>query len=176
MTVIATSVIIPVLYRRHEAAMNERGIRHDRAGAASIGFKGRAHGVPRSRPRSRNIASASNGRADEAKRQTAHRPSREPFNTSTENIEGGALAGMQAGAAYVLLSTREILSGVAAGGVRLPKAFCEGTNLGVMLFQVRWWNFGSGYPVDIDNSDLEAPPSPRCAEHRRHQGRGRACR
>jgi 4-hydroxy-tetrahydrodipicolinate synthase len=144
-------VIIPS-YTADLRGMNERGIRHDVRRCIEFGFEG-ALMVSEVAVTLEEYRQCIEWAADEAKGKLriVHHAS---FNTLDENIEAARLADA-AGAAYVLLSYPANFYPASQQEVYdYTKAFCDGTNLGVMLFQVPLWNFGRLHPSDIDNATL----------------------
>ncbi len=139
-------MIIPS-YSSDLRALNEAGIRHDVRRCIELGFKGSL------------LVSEVNVTCDEyvrftewvrdeagARLQLVFHAS---FNTLEENIELANRCAA-AGADYALLSypanfypesEEEVLA--------YTRAFCDGVDLGVMLFVVPLWNFGRLHPADI---------------------------
>ena len=71
------------------------------------------------------------------------------FNTLEENIQAAKLA-EKAGADLILLGYPPLFHPQSLEDVyRYTKAFCDATNLGVILFPVPAWGFGSLHPADI---------------------------
>jgi 4-hydroxy-tetrahydrodipicolinate synthase len=145
------NIIIPS-YTGDLKALNEKGIRHDVRKCIELGFKGTLL-VSEVNITLDEYRQFTEWAADEAKGRLrlVHHAS---FNTLEENIEAAQLCAA-AGADYVLLSypanfypssQQEIYD--------YTKAFCEGTDLGVMLFPVPLWNFGRLHPADIDPAML----------------------
>jgi 4-hydroxy-tetrahydrodipicolinate synthase len=145
------NIIIPS-YTGDLKALNETGIRHDVRKCIELGFAGTLL-VSEVNITLDEYRQFTEWAADEAKGRLrlVHHAS---FNTLEENIEAARL-GAAAGADYVLLSypanfypssQQEIYD--------YTKAFCEATDLGVMLFPVPLWNFGRLHPADIDPAML----------------------
>jgi 4-hydroxy-tetrahydrodipicolinate synthase len=140
-------VIIPS-YTADLKGMNEAGIRHDVRRCIEFGFEGTlmVSEVAITLDEYRRITAWA---ADEAKGKLriVHHAS---FNTLEENIEAVHLC-EAAGADYVLLSYPANFYPTSQQEVYdYTKAFCDATNLGVMLFQVPLWNFGRLHPSDIE--------------------------
>jgi 4-hydroxy-tetrahydrodipicolinate synthase len=141
------NVIIPS-YTGDMKALNEKGIRHDVRRCIELGFEGTL------------LVSEVNITLDEYRQFTAwahdeakgklrlvHHAS---FNTLEENIEAAQLT-EKAGMDYVLLSYPANFYPTSAQDIYdYTKAFCDATNLGVMLFPVPLWNFGRIHPADIE--------------------------
>ncbi|HXQ49836.1 MAG TPA: dihydrodipicolinate synthase family protein [Stellaceae bacterium] len=140
-------VIIPS-YTSDLRGMNERGVRHDVRRCIELGFEG-ALIVSEVALTLDEYRSVTEWAADEAKGRLriVHHAS---FNTLEENIEAVRLT-EAAGADYVLLSYPANFYPTTSQEVYdYTKAFCDGTKLGVMLFQVPLWNFGRLHPSDLE--------------------------
>ena len=146
------NVTIPS-YSRDLKRLNERGIRHDIRRALELGFEGTllVSEVNITFDEYRQFTECA---ADEAKGKL-HLVLHAAFNTLEENIEAANVA-EAAGADYVLLSYPANFYPTTEQEVYdYTKAFCDGTNLGVMLFPVPLWNFGRLHPADISPDMLE---------------------
>jgi 4-hydroxy-tetrahydrodipicolinate synthase len=133
--------------------LNEKGIRHDIRRAIEFGFEGtllvsEVNITHDEYVRFTEIA------ADEAKGRL-HLVLHASFDTLEDNIEMGrrtAAAGMD----YVLLSyPANFYPGSQREIFDYTKAFCDGIDMGVMLFPVPLWNFGRLHPADIAPEILE---------------------
>lgn len=145
------NIIIPS-YTADLKGLNEQGIRHDVRKCIELGFKGTLL-VSEVNITLDEYRQFTEWAADEAKGRLrlVHHAS---FNTLEENIEAVRMT-EKAGADYVLLSYPANFYPTAPQDVfDYTKAFCEGTDLGVMLFPVPLWNFGRLHPADIDPAML----------------------
>jgi 4-hydroxy-tetrahydrodipicolinate synthase len=145
-------VIIPS-YTGDLKAMNEAGVRHDVRRCIEFGFEG-ALMVSEVAITLEEYRRVTEWAVDEAKGRLriVHHAS---FNTLEENIEAVRLT-EAAGADYVLLSYPANFYPTSAQDIYdYTKAFCDGTGLGVMLFQVPLWNFGRLHPSDIETAILK---------------------
>lgn len=133
--------------------LNEKGIRHDIRRAKELGFKGSllCSEVSMTNDEYRQFVEWS---ADEAGKdlQLVHHAA---FNTLEENIEMAQVA-KDAGCDYALMSYPANFYPTSMEDIYdYTKAFCDGTDLGVMLFPVPLWGFGRLHPADIDIDTLE---------------------
>ncbi len=128
--------------------LNERGVRHDIRRSIELGFEGTllvsevAITLDEYRQFTEWAADEADGRL--------HLVHHAAFNTLEENIEMAEVC-RAAGADYVLLSYPANFYPTSEEQVfDYTKAFCDGTELGVMLFPVPLWNFSRLHPADID--------------------------
>jgi 4-hydroxy-tetrahydrodipicolinate synthase len=132
--------------------LNEAGIRHDVRHSIELGFRGSLL------VSEVNLTLAEYGEfvqwaADEAAGRL-HAVHHASFNTLEENIEAARIASA-AGADYALLSYPANFYPASEEDVfAYTKAFCDATDLGVMLFVVPLWNFGRLHPSDISPAML----------------------
>lgn len=128
--------------------LNEDGVRHDIRRAIELGFEGTL------------LVSEVNVMLDEYERFTRwaaeeaagrlHLIFHASFDTLKENIRAAKLAA-NAGADYALLSYPANFYPASMQEIYdYTKAFCDNTDLGVMLFSVPLWNFSRLHPADID--------------------------
>jgi 4-hydroxy-tetrahydrodipicolinate synthase len=143
------NVVIPS-YSADLKNLNERGIRHDVRKEIEYGFSGALMVSEVA------ITLAEYGQFFElahdesrGRLQLIHHAS---FNTLAENIEAAKIAEAH-GAALVLLSYPANFYAETADDIyNYTKAFCDATNLAVMLFQVPLWGFDR-----VHVSDISAP-------------------
>jgi 4-hydroxy-tetrahydrodipicolinate synthase len=141
------NVIIPS-YTADLRGLNEKGIRHDVRRCIELGFEGTLL-VSETNITLDEYRQFTEWAADEAKGKLRlmHHAS---FNTLEENIEAAHLT-EAAGADYVLLSYPANFWPQSGQDIYdYTKAFCDATNLGVMLFPVPLWNFSRLHPADIE--------------------------
>ena len=133
--------------------LNEAAIRHDIRRAIELGFEGTLL-VSEVAITLEEYGQFTAWAADEA-RGRLHLVVHAAFGTLEDNIEATRLAAA-GGADYVLLSypanfypthEQEVFD--------YTKAYCDATDLGVMLFPVPLWNFGRLHPADIAPEMLE---------------------
>lgn len=140
-------VIIPSFSNDLER-LNEAGIRHDVRRVIELGFEG-ALLVSEVAITLDEYRQFTEWAADEA-RGRLHLVHHASFNTLEQNIKAAKLAAA-AGADYVLLSYPANFYPQSNEEVyEYTRAFCEGTDLGVMLFAVPLWNFSRLHPADLD--------------------------
>jgi len=133
--------------------LNEAGIRHDIRRAIELGFEGTLL-VSEVNITLAEYQKFTQWAADEA-RGRLHLVMHAAFNTLEENIRAANMAA-EAGADYVLLSYPANFYPTHEEEVfDYTKVFCDGTDLGVMLFPVPLWNFGRLHPADIAPEMLE---------------------
>jgi 4-hydroxy-tetrahydrodipicolinate synthase len=139
------NVLIPS-YSGDLRRLNEHGIRHDVRRCIELGFKGSllVSEVNVTLEEYRQFAEWAHDEAA-GRLQLVHHAS---FNTLEENVEAARMTTPYTD--YALLSypanfypesEEEVLG--------YTRAFCEGVDLGVMLFVVPLWNFGRLHPGDI---------------------------
>lgn len=139
------NVIIPS-YSADLRSLNEQGIRHDVRRCIELGFKGAllVSEVSISLDEYRQFAAWAHDEAA-GRLQLVHHAS---FNTLDENIEAAAATAPYTD--YILLSYPANFYPTTEHEVfAYTRAFCEGVDLGVMLFVVPLWNFGRLHPADI---------------------------
>lgn len=141
------NVIIPS-YSRDLNALNERGIRHDVRLDIQYGFAGTllvsevAITLEEYRQFCEWSVDESSGRL-----MLIHHAS---FNTLEENIQAAEIAS-RSGVELALLSYPANFYAESAQDIYdYTKAFCEATDLAVMLFPVPLWGFDRVHPSDID--------------------------
>jgi 4-hydroxy-tetrahydrodipicolinate synthase len=140
------SVVIPS-FSADLKTVNEKGIRHDIRRTKEFGFGGTLL-VSEVAVTPDEYVQCTEWAADEAKGDL-HIVHHASFNTLEENIEV-ALRTEKAGADYVLLSYPANFYPESEDEVfEYTKAFCDATNLGVILFVVPLWNFGRLFPGDM---------------------------
>lgn len=145
------NVVIPS-YSRDLKRLNEKGIRHDIRLELEYGFAGTllVSEVAITLEEYRQFFEWAN---DESKGRLMliHHAS---FNTLEENIEAASLAESN-GAELVLLSYPANFYPTSAEDIyQYTKAFCDNTNLAVLLFPVPLWGFDRVHPSDIDAATL----------------------
>jgi 4-hydroxy-tetrahydrodipicolinate synthase len=134
--------------------LNERGIRHDVRRSIELGFRASllVSEVNVTLEEYQSFASWAVEEADGRLHTVLHAS----FNTLEENIEAARLASA-AGVDYVLLGYPANFYPRAEEEVfAYTKAFCDATDLGVMLFVVPLWNFGRLHPGDFSPELLRA--------------------
>ncbi|WP_048646824.1 dihydrodipicolinate synthase family protein [Nitratireductor soli] len=141
------NVVIPT-YTSDLRGLNEAGIRHDIRKEIELGFSGAllVSEVAITLPEYEQFFQWSN---DEAKGrlQLIHHAS---FNTLEENIEATKIAERH-GADLALLSYPANFYAENAQQIYdYTKAFCDATDLAVMVFQVPHWGFERVHPSDIE--------------------------
>ena len=139
------NVVIPS-YSRDLRRLNEQGIRHDVRRCIELGFKGSllVSEVNITLEEYRQFAEWAHDEAA-GRLQLAHHAS---FNTLEENVEAARMTAPFTD--YILLSYPANFYPESEEQVmRYTQAFCEGVDLGVMLFVVPLWNFGRLHPADI---------------------------
>jgi len=141
------NVIIPS-FTQDLRGLNEQAIRHDVRKSIEFGFEGSlmVSEVAITLPEYRQFVEWC---ADEAKGRL-HLVFHASFNTLAENIEAAKLA-QDAGCDYVLLSYPANFYPESMQDIfDYTKAFCDNTDMGVMLFPVPLWNFSRLHPADIE--------------------------
>ena len=142
------NVVIPS-YSQDLSRLNEKGIRHDIRLDIEYGFSGTlmVSEVAISLDEYRQFFEWAN---DESKGRLKliHHAS---FNTLAENIAAAKLAEAN-GAELVLLSYPANFYPTSAQDIYdYTKAFCDNTNLAIMLFPVPLWGFERVHPADIES-------------------------
>jgi 4-hydroxy-tetrahydrodipicolinate synthase len=144
------NVIIPS-YTADMRALNERAIRHDVRRCIELGFKGTllVSEVNVTLAEYRQFAEWAHDEAG-GKLQLVHHAS---FNTLAENLEAARMTSPFTD--YVLLSyPANFYPSSEEDVLAYTRAFCDGVDLGVMLFVVPLWNFGRLHPADISPAML----------------------
>lgn len=144
------NVIIPS-YTADLRALNEPGVRHDVRRCIELGFRGSllVSEVNVTLDEYRQFAEWAHEEAA-GRLQLVHHAS---FNTLTENIEAARMTApftdyalLSYPANFYPSSEQEVLE--------YTRAFCDGVDLGVMLFVVPLWNFGRLHPADMSPAML----------------------
>ena len=163
------NVVIPS-YTSDLKGLNEAGIRHDIGKELEYGFSGTllVSEVAITLPEYGQFFEWAN---DESKGrlQLIHHAM---FNTLEENIEAAQIAEANGAELVLLCYPVNFYAETSQDIYDYTKAFCDSTNLAVMLFQVPHWGFQR-----VHGSDIEPATDPaahrRLPEHRRRQGRRR---
>lgn len=143
------NVVIPS-FTADLKGLNEQGIRHDIRHEIELGFSGTlmVSEVAITLPEYEQFFAWANDES-RGRLKLIHHAS---FNTLEENIEAAKIAERN-GAELILLSyPANFYARTSQDIYDYTKAFCDATDLGVMLFQVPHWGFERVHP-----SDLEAP-------------------
>jgi len=141
------NVIIPT-FTQDLTRLNEKGIRHDVRKVIEFGFTGTLLVSETATTFDEYIQFVS-WAADEAKGRL-HLIHHASFNTLEENIRA-VRASESAGADLVLLSYPSNFYPRSSNDIfEYTKAFCDATNLGVILFPVPLWGFERLHPAGMD--------------------------
>ena len=140
------NVVIPS-YSRDLKSLNERGIRHDIRLDIEYGFAGAlmVSEVAITLPEYRQFFQWANDESKGRLKLILHAS----FNTLAENIEAAKIA-EDNGAELVLLSyPANFYAETPQDIYDYTKAFCDATNLGILLFPIPLWGFDRVHASDI---------------------------
>lgn len=143
------NVVIPS-FTADLKGLNEKGIRHDIRHEIELGFSGAllVSEVAMTVSEYEQFFAWANDEARGRLKLIRHAS----FNTLEENIEAAKIAERN-GAELILLSyPANFYARTSQDIYDYTKAFCDATNLGVMLFQVPHWGFDRVHPSDIEAS------------------------
>ena len=145
------NVIIPS-FTRDLKALNEQGIRHDVRQCLEHGFAGTllVSEVAITLEEYRQFFEWANDESKGRLRLILHAA----FNTLAENIEAAKIAEANGGELVLLSYPANFRPETLDDIYDYTKAFCDGTDLAILLFPVPLWGFGRLHPSDIPSATI----------------------